>query len=62
MDKTYGIHIEVIATSTLDKEQLTRQLVVALWEGMDESLVIPDSATDELRVIEYMETRVEEVV
>lgn len=57
----YDAVVKVRISSTLDKENLTRQLVVALWEGMDDSIVIPDGETDALRVIEYIETVVEEV-
>jgi hypothetical protein len=52
----YEVVVKVRLFSTLGKQALERQLVVALWEGMDESIVIPDGATDGLQVIEYVET------
>lgn len=58
--KEYEIRITVRAESTLAESELRRALVIALWEGMDESVVIPDGATDRLRVIEYLGTSVEE--
>lgn len=60
MTKEYLIVISAIVESTLSVDQLERQLVAALWEGMDESVVIPDGQTDALKVVEYIETTVEE--
>jgi len=60
--KEYEIRMTIRAQSTLDENALQRVLVIALWEGMDESVLIPDGATDQLRVIEYVETIVEEAV
>ena len=55
----FEVVLKVSISSTLDKKELERQLVVALWEGMDESVLIPDGADDRLRVIEDHETYVE---
>ena len=57
----YRVLIDAEIESTLDEDELQRQLVIALWEGMDESLVIPDGASKSLQVIEYIETLVEEM-
>lgn len=57
--KEYEIRITVRAQSTLNANELQRALIIALWEGMDESVLIPDGEGDRLRVIEYVETIVE---
>ena len=60
MAAEYFAVVLVSFNSTLTKEELERQLVVALWEGMDETIVIPDGQSDGLRVIEYVNTIVVE--
>jgi len=62
MKTEYEIRITARVKSTLDENELRRELVIALWEGMDESVVIPDGGSDQLQVVEYVETALEEAL
>ncbi len=58
----YDVVIKVRLFSMLSKEQLKQELVIALWEGTDDSTLIPDGTTDDLEVVEYLEIDIEEVI
>jgi predicted RNA-binding Zn-ribbon protein involved in translation (DUF1610 family) len=57
--KTYSVLVTATVDSNLSQENLERQLVLALWEGMDEEVFIFDGQTEGLKVIDYQETTAE---
>ena len=57
----YEVLMRAIVSSNLTADELERQLVLALWEGMDEDTFIFDGQTEGLKVIEYLKTSVMEV-
>ena len=59
MDDEYEIRITAQVKSTLSKDKLKQLLVVALWDESTDSIT-PDGASDELEIIEYTETIVED--
>lgn len=59
--KTYNILVKATVDSNLSREKLERQLVLALWEGMDEEMFIFDGQTEALKVIDYQETTAEPI-
>ena len=59
--KTYHVFVEAKVDSNLSRDKLERQLVLALWEGMDEEIFIFDGQTEGLKVIDYQETSAEPI-
>ncbi len=59
--KTYYVLVKATVDSNLSRDKLERQLVLALWEGMDEEVFIFDGQTEGLKVIDYQETSAEPI-
>lgn len=57
--KTYNVLVKATIDSSLSRKNLERQLVLALWEGIDEEFFIFDGQTEALKVIDYHETTAE---
>lgn len=59
--KTYNVLVKATVDSNLSVDKLEGQLVLALWEGMDEEVFIFDGQTEALKVIDYQETSAEPI-
>ena len=59
--KTYNVLLKATVESNLSRENLERELVLALWEGMDDEVFIFDGQNEGLKVIDYQETSAEPI-
>jgi hypothetical protein len=59
--KTYNVLVEATVDSNLGRDKLESQLVLALWEGVDEKVFIFDGQTEGLKVIDYQVTSAEPI-